>query len=199
VPEYERRSARQCPSGSALDWRRDIDLVAATITVNHQTRRGQMTTPKRRTRRTVPMTDTLLTALTALDTVRTGFVIRNLDGAGLNDNETKYHCYRICRAAGLPERGWHNLRHAFGTHAAMFGVNPWKLMLWVGRKRIDETMLYVHFACRRSEVTTIPTVGSSRRSVPVGSSAWQPGGSDREPLKGKLFNPAKFTDGANGT
>jgi hypothetical protein len=26
------------------------------------------------------------------------------------------------------------------------GVNPWKLMLWMGHKRIDETMLYVHFA-----------------------------------------------------
>jgi len=92
------------------------------------------------------MTEALLAALKALDTIRTGFVIRNLDGTGMTDNETKYHCYRLCRAAGLPERGWHNLRHAFGTHAAMFGVNPWKLMLWMGHKRIDETMLYVHFA-----------------------------------------------------
>jgi hypothetical protein len=40
----------------------------------------------------------------------------------------------------------HTLRHGYGTHAAMFGVNPWKLMQWMGRKRIDETMLYVHFA-----------------------------------------------------
>jgi integrase len=130
----------------ALDWRRDVDLIAGTITVNKQTRRGQMTSPKGRTRRTVPMTDTLLAALKGLDTIRTGFVIRTLDGAGMTDNETKYHCYRICRAAGLPERGWHNSRHAFGTHAAMFGVNPWKLMLWMGHKRIDETMLYVQFA-----------------------------------------------------
>lgn len=130
----------------ALDWRRDVDLVAGTITVNRQTRRGEMTTPKGRTRRTVPMTETLVAALKALDTIRTGFVIRNLDGSGMTDNETKYHCYRICRAAGLSERGWHNLRHAFGTHAAMFGVNPWKLMLWMGHKRIDETMLYVQFA-----------------------------------------------------
>ena len=130
----------------ALDWRRDVNLVAATITVNHQTRRGQLTTPKGRTRRTVPMTETLLAALKALDTIRTGFVIRPLDGSGMTDNETKYHCYRLCRAAGLPERGWDNLRHAFGTHAAMFGVNPWKLMLSMGHKRIDETMLYVHFA-----------------------------------------------------
>jgi integrase len=130
----------------ALDWKRDVDMVAATITVNKQTRRGQMTSPKGRTRRTVPMTETLLAALEALDANSTGFVIRGSDGNGLTDNETKYHCYRICRAAGLPERGWHILRHAFGTHAAMFGVNPWKLMTWMGHKRIDETMLYVNFA-----------------------------------------------------
>jgi integrase len=129
-----------------LDWRRDVDLVAGTLTVNKQTRREQTTTPKGRTRRTVPMTETLIAALKALETVRTGYVIRNLDGARKSDNETKYHCYRICRAAGLPERGWHILRHAFGTHAAMFGVNPWKLMKWMGHKRIDETMLYVEFA-----------------------------------------------------
>jgi hypothetical protein len=28
----------------------------------------------------------------------------------------------------------------------MFGVNPWKLMQWMGHKRVDETLLYVHFA-----------------------------------------------------
>ena len=50
------------------------------------------------------MTETLLAALKALDTIRTGFVIRNLDGSGITDNATKYHCYRICRAAGLPAR-----------------------------------------------------------------------------------------------
>jgi integrase len=114
--------------------------------VNQQIRRGQPTTPKGRTRRMVPMTPTLLAALKSLDTIRTGYVIRNLDGEPMTDNDTKYHCYRICRAAGLPEHGWHTLRHSFGTHAAMFGVNPWKLMQWMGHKRVDETMLYVHFA-----------------------------------------------------
>jgi len=37
-------------------------------------------------------------------------------------------------------------RHCFGTHAALFGVNPWRLQTWMGHKRIDETMLYVHVA-----------------------------------------------------
>jgi hypothetical protein len=48
--------------------------------------------------------------------------------------------------AGLPERGWHTLRHTFGTHAAQFGVNPWRLMIWMGHKRIDMTIRYVHMA-----------------------------------------------------
>lgn len=43
-------------------------------------------------------------------------------------------------------RYWHILRHSFGTHAASFGVNPWRLQTWMGHKRIDETMLYVHVA-----------------------------------------------------
>jgi hypothetical protein len=32
------------------------------------------------------------------------------------------------------------------THCALFGVNPWRLQTWLGHKRIDETMLYVHIA-----------------------------------------------------
>ncbi len=132
----------------ALRWREDVDLVAGTVTVNQQSWKGQEGTPKGRTRRTIPMTDTLVAALKALDVVRTGYVVRNLDGTPMRDAQTSHVSYRICRRAGLPERGWHTLRHAFGTHAALLGVNPWSLMSWMGHKRIDETMGYVHVAER---------------------------------------------------
>jgi len=92
------------------------------------------------------MTDTLLAALKAWTWGAPASGSGTSMEPPMTDNETKYHCYRICRVAGLPERVWHNLRHAFGTHAAMFGGNPWKLLLWMGHKRIDETMLYVNFA-----------------------------------------------------
>lgn len=49
-------------------------------------------------------------------------------------------------ARSYPLRQWHTLRHTFGTHAALFGVNPWRLQTWLGHKRVDETMLYVHVA-----------------------------------------------------
>lgn len=130
----------------ALRWTEDVDLVAGTITVNQQVRGKKTTTPKGRTRRTIPMTRALLAALRRLETVRTGYVVRNLDGSQKTDGQADKAMGRICRRAGLPSRGWHILRHSFGTHAALFGVNPWRLQSWLGHKRIDETMLYVHVA-----------------------------------------------------
>lgn len=97
------------------------------LTVNHQTCNGETTTPKVRTRRTVPMTSTLHDALKRMETIREGFVVRNLDGTAKRDGDTDHAIARICRSAGLPVRYWHALRHTFGTHAALFGVNPWRL------------------------------------------------------------------------
>jgi integrase len=136
----------------ALRWREDVDMVARTITVNQQMRRGVTGTPKGRTRRTVPMTETLYEALRTMEVVREGFVVLDHIGRGETgrakheENVVKRLMERVCRKAGLPESGWHRLRHSFGTHAAMFGVNPWRLQAWMGHKRIDETMLYVHVA-----------------------------------------------------
>jgi integrase len=130
----------------ALRWREDVDLVARTLTVNQQTRNNQTTTPKGRTRRAIPMTDALYAALKRMETIREGFVVRNLDGSAKSDHQADAAIRRICRLAGLPSRFFHTLRHTFGTHAALFGVNPWRLQAWMGHKRIDETMLYVHVA-----------------------------------------------------
>src|SRR5262249_40247248 len=49
---------------------------------------------------------------------------RNLDGTQKTDGEANWWLARICRRAGLPVRYWHTLRHCFGTHAALFGVEP---------------------------------------------------------------------------
>ena len=130
----------------ALRWREDVDMIARTITVHRQTARGETGTPKGRTRRTVPMTVTLHEALKRMSVIREGFVIRDLDGTAKTDTQAVRAIERICRKAGLPVRLWHTLRHSFGTHAALFGVNPWRLQVWLGHKRIDETMIYVHVA-----------------------------------------------------
>jgi integrase len=60
----------------ALRWREDVDLIAKTITVNQQTRNQETTTPKGRTRRTIPMTGALHAALKRLETIRGGLRAR---------------------------------------------------------------------------------------------------------------------------
>jgi integrase len=126
----------------------DIDMRAGTITVARQRRHGVEGTPKGGTRRVVPMTSRLREALRALSTIGTGYVVRGDLGTPKTDAEVAKALGRIYARAGVPERRgeWHLLRHSFGTHAALFGVNPWRLQAWLGHKRIDETMLYVHVA-----------------------------------------------------
>lgn len=156
-----------------LRWREDVDLLEGYLTVNRQAGNGFVGTPKGRTSRMVPMTRTLIAALKALPTdgcvldlkgqpVREGYVLNNQDKGEYNrrgelmkehsplrDAQTSHAVYRVCDRAELPARSWHVLRHSFGTHAARFGVNPWQLMEWMGHKRIDETMGYVHVAGRQ--------------------------------------------------
>lgn len=130
----------------ALRWTEDVDLIGETFTVNRQMRQGIIGTPKGRTRRTIPMTRMLLAAFHDLKGSRTGFVLKEGDGSPKTDNQVRYALDEIYKRAGLPEEGWHILRHTFGTHSALFGVNPWCLQLRMGHKRIDETMRYVRLA-----------------------------------------------------
>lgn len=137
----------------ALKWERDVDMMAKTVTVNEQQRKGITGTPKGRTRRTIPMTQTLYDALKRIQGIH-GYVIKNPDGTSVTDDQSSKKLKRICRAAGLSARGWHVLRHAFATHAAMLSVNPWTLMTWLGHKDLQQTMRYVHVAT--NHMRTIP-------------------------------------------
>ena len=120
-----------------------MDAVAGAITVAQQFRQGVIGTPEGRTRRTIPTMPALAAALQQAR--RHGTYV--ISGAELRrDPETRSAMARICKRAGVEDCGWHVLRHTFGTHATMFGVNPWSLMTWMGHKRIDETMRYVHVA-----------------------------------------------------
>jgi integrase len=125
----------------------DADMVGRTITVNRQVRGGVVGKPKSGKRRTVRMTDSLYEALAALPFEHGGLVVRKGDGLPFCDHELDWTMVRICRRAGLPEAKWHVLRHTFATHAALFGVNPWTLMKWLGHRDIERTtMRYVHLA-----------------------------------------------------
>ena len=84
------------------------------------------------------MTATLHEALKRMSVVREGFVVWNLDRKQKIDTQPMRALQRICRKAGLPVRLWHTSRHTFGTHAALFGLNPSLLQTWLGHKWNDE-------------------------------------------------------------
>ncbi len=101
----------------ALRWREDVDLIAKTITVNQQTCYGETTTPKGRTRRDDPDDrDARTRRCRALEVVREGFVVRNLDGSAKTDGQANCVILRICRRAGLPDEAL--------AHAAAHLRNP---------------------------------------------------------------------------
>lgn len=126
-----------------LRWE-DVDLVARRLTVARQIRKGVEGTPKGGRRRSVPMTAALASVLARLEEVRVGRVVRGREGVPVAEAALKHVIYRVCRRAGLPGRSWHTLRHTFATHAARFGVNPWRLQAWLGHSTINMTMRYVH-------------------------------------------------------
>jgi integrase len=135
----------------------DVDLVGGTITVAQKIRRGEIGPPKGRRRRSIPMTTTLVAALEALETTRPGFVIADRHGLALSETESRELLRRVLRRAGLPKRPklWHLLRHSFGTHAALLGVNGWLLMVWMGHRDLETTLQYTHVA--RAHQRPIPT------------------------------------------
>ena len=146
----------------------DVDSDGKTITVSQQIWHGIEGTPKGRTRRVVPMTPVLSEALQRLGGLQQGYVLQNPDGSPLSDGQTIHAIFRICDRAGLgeeqyPKRSWHVLRHTFGTHAALFGANPWRLQAWLGHKRIDETQRYVHVAEAHQRQWPLAVVEAARQ------------------------------------
>lgn len=126
-----------------LRWE-DVDLVAQRLMVMRQVRKRVEGLPKGGRRRSVPMTGSLLSVLNVGAPVRVGRVVRGATGDAIGETALKHGVYRVCRRAGLPDRSWHALRHTFATHAARFGVNPWRLQAWLGHSTLTMTMRYVH-------------------------------------------------------
>ena len=95
--------------------------------------------------------------------VREGYVVRNLHGSTKSDGQANCVIRRICRRAQLPAKRWHTLRHTFGTHAALFGVNPWRRRT-IGAK-------FRRWSAKPGSANQIPIAASSRCSALVANLA----------------------------
>jgi integrase len=121
----------------ALDWM-DIDLKARRLTVRHSLcRRSGIKAPKNGKTREVELTDAAHDALSILE-CKSG---RVFDFA----YETAYVAInRIADKAGLPDVGWHTMRHTFASLLVMESVPLLTVSRLLGHSSVRITERYAH-------------------------------------------------------
>lgn len=142
----------------ALRWS-DVNLKTGKLTVQHNTYRGTDRPPKGKRERTVPLSRTARAALKEHQHLRGKLVFPDEDGNGVPYSTA---LYRLQHATGL--RGWHVLRHTFGTRLSTLGVPLRAIMEWMGHASIKTTMIYAKYS----------PVLDSAIYVLDGAETWQP-------------------------
>ncbi|MHC9544598.1 MAG: tyrosine-type recombinase/integrase [Vulcanimicrobiota bacterium] len=113
-----------------------IDLKRRFISVT-ETRDfdGEINSPKNNRRRAVPINDELLPVLNEW--------VENLDGENLfNVLDFRQAFNRACKAAGIANFHFHDLRHTFGSQLVMEGVDVVTVREFMGHASINTTMRY---------------------------------------------------------
>jgi integrase len=153
----------------ALAWD-DVDLKAATLTVQHSDWQGQLGPPKGNRARTIPLTDKLAAAFKAIRHLRGPWVFCTLDGERWTHNIMRVGLWRACRRAGLRRIGWHVLRHTFCSHLAMRGASPKAIQELAGHTTLAVTLRYMHLApgVLKDAIGLLSGHGRATGEVPAG-------------------------------
>lgn len=121
-----------------LTWDR-VDLRNGFILLDNNTKNGE--------RREIPISATLKDTLEAL-------ALDNVEGHRhvFHDKDGKTYVWlkksfaAACRAAGITDFHFHDLRHTFASHLAMAGTDLATLKELLGHKTITMTLRYAHLA-----------------------------------------------------
>ena len=122
-----------------LEWK-DINFESKILTV---TAKGEEHTKNYRNRE-IPMTDRLIECLQNLPQ-NSNWVFVKEDGerfAGYIRRSLK----STVKDAGIPMFTFHDLRHTFGSHLAMEGIDVTTIQRLMGHANISTTMIYMHLA-----------------------------------------------------
>ncbi len=152
--------------GRFLEWR-DIDLEAAELWVRNKPELGF--SPKNGKERVVPIPPELLDELRARGPGR-GWVLRGAKGGQLDGKVFRLALLAAAKAAGLDERITpHTLRHSYGSHLVMSGVDVQTIKELLGHSSILTTAIYMHTDAehRRRAVAKLrmPGMGKSTERV----------------------------------
>ncbi len=137
----------------------DVDLKAGRLVVRRSMYRGQVGPTKTGRNREVPLGTAVLGALKAHWHLKGPLVFCKEDGQTLTDRECRRPLDRACRKAGLPQVGWHVLRHSFASQLTMRGAPLKAVQELLGHSQISMTQRYAHLSpeVRREAVALLDT------------------------------------------
>jgi integrase len=160
-----------------LRWR-DVDWAAQRIRVRNTFVRGQHSTDGKSdlsTRRSVPMTDRLAGELDRWSqrTEYRGdgeFVFAHPQtGSPLDRSKVTKRFKAACRAAGVREIKFHDLRHTFATRLAASGQPLRTIQEFLGHADSKTTQIYAHYAPSEREVQMVNEAFTEPRPASAGS------------------------------
>jgi integrase len=148
----------------ALRWT-DVDLPRQRITVRQNDWRGHVDLPKGGRSGTVDLCQRLADVLAAHQArsrllSQDGRVLCRDDGSPLTERIVRRFVEAAERAANLPPRGVHALRHTFGAHLAMRGASPKAIQELMRHADLSMTARYTHLspAARESAVRLLDQI-----------------------------------------
>jgi integrase len=146
-----------------LRWR-DVDWVAQRIRVRNTYVRGEHSSDGKSdlsTKRSVPMADRLAGELDGWSK-RTAYRAENAlvfghpqTGNPLDRSKVTKRFKKACRAAGVHEIKFHDLRHTFATRLAASGQPLRLIQEFMGHADSETTQIYAHYAPSEHEIQVV--------------------------------------------
>jgi integrase len=158
----------------ALRWQ-DVDWLVQKVRVRQSFVRGEFGAPKsKRSSRGVPLALRVAAALERLHQATAHGEDSDLvfchpgTGRPLDRSQVLKRLKRACRAAGVREMRFHDLRHTFGTTMAAGNVPLRTLQEWMGHRDIKTTQIYADYAPGSHEAQMVEAAFDGRRGVQFG-------------------------------
>ena len=132
--------------------RTDVMIASRRLTIARRVwKKSDVDVPKGGLVCQLSMTERMADAFRRNRHLKGDLVLSYPDGTRLSEETTRSLFRRLCRLAGVPDKGIQALRHTFCSHLAMLGRYPIEIQKAARHQHIETTMGYMHLSPRRQE------------------------------------------------